>query len=255
MAGVVTPLSRYRWTCALQLLGRAVDDESVGHLVRHRGGRCLAVALGPVLPHRYRAARCGLATRGTRGYTGTVCTPRSHLGHGPGGVGVGGGADEDPRHDLLSGPPSCTYGMTVGTSSAASQLMRRRRPPCRPGAACPGAARPPAASAAPSGTMQQPETVHSERLVLLGHLLPGQRHPQEAHHVPYPLERLVERDAVQRCTYDVRGGADAQREPAGERRRPGRPRSARSSGRAGERGTMAVPRRSVGAQAAASVSG
>ena len=107
-----------------------------------------------------------------------------------------------------------------------------------------------------SGTSSQPETVHSERLVVLGHLLPGQRHPQEAHHVARTRSNgLSNGIPFQRRTMT------SEEEPMPSANRPGAASASAAAlcaivaGPRVNAGTMAVPSRNVGAQAAARASG
>ena len=154
----------------------------------------------------------------------------------------------------LSSPTACTTGATFFTSSADSQLMMapspsrpaRRSMPSRSAATRIGGC---------SGTHAEPEPVHRERVVGLGDLLAGERGAQEPHHVARLLVRLLERDAVPALDDDVRRGADAEHEPPGAAWASEPTLWARQPGPRVKAGTMAVPRRSVGAHTDARVSG
>ncbi len=64
------------------------------------------------------------------------------------------------------------------------------------------------------GRPLQPEALHGEGVVGLGHLLSREGSLEEAHHVPVALVRLDEGDAVPALDDHVRGRAEPELEPA-----------------------------------------
>ena len=106
------------------------------------------------------------------------------------------------------------------------------------------------------GHEAEPEALHLEGVVALGHLLAGERGAEEAQHVARAPERVARtgcRSSARRSPATTRR---CRARSARARRRPSTPPSARAApGPRVNTGAIATPLRSVGAHAAASASG